>query len=73
MGGLEYSAGQYFCTLLSVLLLVLVAQSFGLLIGAIIPNPKTAQVRFCLHAFLKVLSTQPQWPQLISDSVLCRL
>ena len=44
MGGLTFSARAYFETLFSVLLLVLVAQSFGLLIGAIVPIPKTAQV-----------------------------
>lgn len=43
MGGLTYSAGAFFATLFSVLLLVLVAQSFGLLVGAIVPVPKTAQ------------------------------
>lgn len=49
MGGLQYSAGQFFSTLFAVLLLVLVAQSFGLLIGAVVPIPKTAQVRdLCL-------------------------
>jgi ATP-binding cassette subfamily G (WHITE) protein 2 len=43
MGGLQFAAGAFFATLFSVLLLVLVAQSFGLLIGAIVPVPKTAQ------------------------------
>lgn len=43
MGGLHYSAGGFFATLFSVLLLVLVAQSFGLLVGAVVPIPKTAQ------------------------------
>ena len=43
MGGLQFSAGAFFSTLFSVLLLVLVAQSFGLLVGAIVPVPKTAQ------------------------------
>lgn len=43
MGGLHYSAGAFFATLFSVLLLVLVAQSFGLLVGAVVPIPKTAQ------------------------------
>lgn len=49
MGGLQYSAGAFFATLFSVLLLVLVAQSFGLLVGAVVPVPKTAQVS--LHYF----------------------
>ena len=57
MGGLQYSAGQFFSTLFAVLLLILVAQSFGLLIGAVVPIPKTAQV----HA-------QTQYIQLAASS-----
>lgn len=52
MGGLTYSAGAFFATLFSVLLLVLVAQSFGLLVGAVVPVPKTAQASIPSLAFL---------------------
>lgn len=45
MGGLAFSASAFFETLFTVLLLVLVAQSFGLLVGAVVPMPKTAQVK----------------------------
>lgn len=42
-GGLRSTAGAFFANLTSVLLLVLVAQSFGLLIGGAFMDPKTAQ------------------------------
>ena len=45
MAGLQYTASQFFGTLFSILLEVLVAQSFGLFIGAVVPDPKSAQVR----------------------------
>jgi hypothetical protein len=55
MGGLHFSAGAFFATLFSVLLLVLVAQSFGLLVGAVVPIPKTAQTLTTVVALSMVL------------------
>lgn len=43
MGALRLSAGAFFATLWSVLLVVLLAQSVGLMLGAIFMNPKNAQ------------------------------
>lgn len=44
MAGLRYTAGAFFGTYGTLLLSMLVAQSLGLLLGAIFMNPKTAQV-----------------------------
>lgn len=43
MGGLQASAGAFFATWAASLVLVLIAQSVGLLLGAIFMDPKTAQ------------------------------
>lgn len=43
MAGLRLSAGAFFCTWFSVVLIVLTAQSMGLLIGANVINPKNGQ------------------------------
>jgi hypothetical protein len=43
LGGLEYTASQFFATAASVVLFVLTAQSCGLFIGALVPLLKTAQ------------------------------
>ena len=58
MGGLQYTAGAFFSTWFAVLLLVLVAQSFGLLIGAIVPIPKTAQVSLGSPLYLPLAVTR---------------
>ena len=55
MGGLRLSAGAFFANWASVLLLVLVAQSFGLVIGALVPIPKTAQTITTVAALTMVL------------------
>ncbi len=43
LGGLEYTASQFFATAAAVVLFVLTAQSCGLFIGALVPLLKTAQ------------------------------
>lgn len=43
MGGLKLTAGAFFANWAAIMLLVLTAQSLGLLLGAIFMNPKTAQ------------------------------
>lgn len=55
MGGLRLSAGAFFANWAAVLLLVLVAQSFGLCIGALVPHPKTAQTITTVAALSMVL------------------
>jgi ABC-type multidrug transport system permease subunit len=42
-GGLRAAAGAFFCNLASLLLIVLNAQSWGLLLGGLFMDPKTAQ------------------------------
>jgi ABC-type multidrug transport system permease subunit len=42
-GGLQRDAGCFFGTLFSLLLVVLVAEAWGLLVGAIFFNPKDGQ------------------------------
>ena len=39
--GLRYSASAFFCNYFTVLLTMLVAQSWGLLLGTILMDPKT--------------------------------
>jgi hypothetical protein len=43
-GGLQRDAGCFFGTLFSLLLVVLVAEAWGLLVGAVFFNPKDGQV-----------------------------
>lgn len=43
MGGLRYSAAAFFSNFFANMLCMLVAQSFGLLLGATLMNPKSAQ------------------------------
>ncbi len=42
MGGLKLTAGAFFASWLSVLLIILVSQSLGMLLGVMFMNPKTA-------------------------------
>ena len=44
-GGLQHTAAAFFGTMFSLLLVVLVAEAWGLLVGGIFMNPKSAQVR----------------------------
>lgn len=46
---LRRTAGGFFANWATVMLVQLVAQSFGLLIGATVMVPKTAQVRWGLN------------------------
>ncbi|KAK9808606.1 hypothetical protein WJX72_000468 [[Myrmecia] bisecta] len=55
MGGLRYTPAAFFANWASVLLLVLVAQSLGLLIGATVSLPKTAQTIASVVALANVL------------------
>ncbi|KAK9820397.1 hypothetical protein WJX72_009913 [[Myrmecia] bisecta] len=43
LGGLRYSASAFFANYFTVMLVALVSQSFGLLLGTAVMNPKTAQ------------------------------
>lgn len=43
-GGLRHSAGAFFGLLFSLVLVTAVAESWGLLIGGVFMEPKTAQV-----------------------------
>ena len=54
-GGLRYTAQAFFANWAAVLLLVLVAQSLGLVIGALVPFPKTAQTITTVVALSMVL------------------
>jgi ATP-binding cassette, subfamily G (WHITE), member 2 len=42
LSGLRFSAGYFFATWAAVLLVVLVAQAVGLLLGSLVMNPRTA-------------------------------
>jgi ABC-type multidrug transport system ATPase subunit len=56
MGGLRYTPGAFFATWSALILLLLVAQSFGLLVGAIVPIPKTAQTITTVVALVMILT-----------------
>ncbi|KAK9803713.1 hypothetical protein WJX73_005190 [Symbiochloris irregularis] len=43
MGHLRYSAAAFFANYFTVILIMLVAQSYGLFLGTVVMNPKTAQ------------------------------
>lgn len=43
MGGLRLTAGAFFANVFAMVLVTLTAQSWGLLLGAVFMNPKTAQ------------------------------
>ncbi|GFH21010.1 ABC transporter domain-containing protein [Haematococcus lacustris] len=67
MGGLRIAAGSFFANLFSMLLVVLVAQSIGLLVGATILHPRTA-IAFCTVMMLCTMlvagfyvSNMPVW------------
>ncbi|KAK9829866.1 hypothetical protein WJX72_008345 [[Myrmecia] bisecta] len=67
MSGLRLSAGAFFANWMAVMLVTLVAQSFGLLVGATVMQPKTAQtiVAVSMLAFMLVggfyVSAIPVW------------
>ncbi|GLI64948.1 hypothetical protein VaNZ11_008352 [Volvox africanus] len=67
MGGLRPTAGAFICNLFSMLLLVLLAQTWGLLFGGTFMDPKTAQTitTVAILAFLLVggfyVKTVPVW------------
>ena len=68
VGGLEYTASQYFATAAAVVLFVLTAQSCGLFVGATVPLLKTAQtlttmLNLCA-SFLHLLECN-NWPCLL--------
>lgn len=55
MGGLRATAAAFFSNLAAIVLLLLVAQSLGLVIGALVPFPKTAQTITTVVALSMVL------------------
>ena len=55
MGGLRSTAGAFFSNAAAIILLLLVAQSLGLVIGALVPFPKTAQTITTVVALSMVL------------------
>eukprot|EP00891_Asterochloris_glomerata_P001808 jgi/Astpho2/1808/e_gw1.00037.4.1_t len=56
IGGLRYSASAFFCNYFTVLLTMLVAQSWGLLLGTILMDPKTAQTIAAIIMLTMVLT-----------------
>ena len=55
MAGLRYTAGAFFGNLATVYLVMLVAQSYGLLLGTLLMNPKTAQTIAAVFMLVYVL------------------
>jgi ABC-type multidrug transport system permease subunit len=51
-GGLRHDAGAFFGLLFSLVLVVAVAESWGLLIGGVCMDPKTAQVGWMSHCLV---------------------
>lgn len=74
-GGLRLTAGAFFANWLGTMLVTLVAQSFGLLIGATVMDAKTAQtvtaVVMLTMMLVNTLSLLPS-PTLPTPSALSR-
>lgn len=61
-GGLRLTPGAFFCNWFATVLATLVAQSFGLLIGATVMNAKTAQTVTAVIMLTMMLGAHTRFP-----------